>query len=98
MCCGVEASVLIILIVFMFVADFFLSFQFKVVGGGATARYQSLVHKRLVVMLYSEVSLFCLSFKVKVVGGGPTASHFCDSLRSPYGTPFRRAAKNAVLV
>ena len=55
MCCGVEASVLI---VFMFVADFFLSFQFKVVGGGATARYQSLVHKRLLRMVYSDGLLF----------------------------------------
>jgi hypothetical protein len=33
---------------------------------------------------------------VKTVGGGPTASNFFYSLRSPFGTPCRRAAHNAV--
>jgi len=43
---------------------------------------------------------FCfyfLIFQFKIVGGGPTASHFLYSLRSPYGTPFRRSANYAVL-
>jgi len=48
------------------------------------------------VFLYSGFLVYLFDFSIKTVGGGPTASHFCDSLRSPYGTPCRRAAKNAV--
>ena len=49
-----------------------------------------------VVFLYSGFLVYLFELSVQDRRGGPTASHFLYSLRSPYGTPFRRAANYAV--
>ena len=52
-----------------------------------------------VVFLYSGFLVYLFEFSVQDRRGWPdTPVTFRDSLRSPYGTPCRRAANNAVLV
>ncbi len=53
----------------------------------------------LVVLLYSGFSVsFFQVFSSRSSGVARQPVTFRDSLRSPYGTPCRRAANNAVLV
>ena len=73
-----------------------LSFKIKFVGSGPTCQSLDLKFLSDSVFIFWIFSFCFLSFKFKVVGGGPTASNFFYSLRSPYGTPFRRAANYAV--
>ena len=49
-----------------------------------------------VVFLYSGFLVYLFEFSVQDRRGWPDTPVTCDSLRSPYGTPFRRSANYAV--
>jgi len=49
-----------------------------------------------VVFLYSGFLVYLFEFSVQDRRGWPDTPVTCDSLRSPYGAPFRRSANYAV--